>query len=200
MKIYSIEGNIGCGKSTLIELLEKNGNKSIHEPIFQWSSFRDRSGTTILEMFYADQKKYAFPFQMMAFITRLQQIKEIECTDEIIFIERSIFTDLEVFAKMLHQQDLIEDIEYSIYLKWFEFFTKDIFIDGYIYLKASDQTCMARIDKRKRPGEYSISLEYLKNIGIYHDNWLLDKPNVLVLDADYQQPEKHLDAIRLFTQ
>ena len=81
--IFSIEGNIGSGKSTLVNLLNKNilsiDNKTvvfIQEPVDIWNSIKDKNGTTILEKFYENQEKYAFSFQMMAYISRIHILKE----------------------------------------------------------------------------------------------------------------------------
>ena len=72
MTIVTIEGNIGSGKSTLLEFLKQdpiiNKYKNIiflDEPVKQWNKITDKDGTTMLETFYSDQKKYSFSFQMM---------------------------------------------------------------------------------------------------------------------------------------
>jgi deoxyadenosine/deoxycytidine kinase len=70
MKIISIEGNIGSGKSTLIKKLRElpefqNGFTFLPEPVDEWNTIKDSDGITILEKYYSDQKKYAFSFQMM---------------------------------------------------------------------------------------------------------------------------------------
>ena len=44
----------------------------------------------------------------------------------IIICERSVFTDKEVFAKMLYDDGKIEEVNYQIYLKWFDEFINDI--------------------------------------------------------------------------
>ena len=72
--IFSVEGNIGSGKSTLVKCLSKCLPKSLRnheiiflqEPVDVWNTIKDENGVTILEKFYADQNKYAFSFQMMA--------------------------------------------------------------------------------------------------------------------------------------
>jgi hypothetical protein len=82
MKIISIEGNIGSGKSTILNCLKEKSkiNTSLIfllEPVDEWEKITDTDGTNILTRYYSDQKRYAFSFQMMAFITRLRQINEI---------------------------------------------------------------------------------------------------------------------------
>ena len=78
--IYSIDGNIGSGKSRLIQELQKHDafdNKIvfISEPVNSWNEIKDKNEKTILEHFYEDKKKYAFSFQIMAYISRLVQLK-----------------------------------------------------------------------------------------------------------------------------
>ena len=80
-RLISIEGNIGSGKSTLIKNLKKSFNDNqdiifLTEPVDVWNTIVDSSGETILEKYYHNQEKYAFSFQMMAYITRLTQLKE----------------------------------------------------------------------------------------------------------------------------
>ena len=163
--IFTIEGNIGSGKSTLIKNLSLKYKNIVFlpEPVNIWNTIRDSSGVTILEKFYSNQKRYSFSFQMMAYITRFVQLKEaINDTDTIIITERCMYTDREIFAKMLYDSSLMEDIEYSIYLHWFDEFIKDIRIDGYVYVKTTPETCLNRIKSRDRKGEQSITIDYLK--------------------------------------
>ena len=81
-KIITIEGNIGSGKSTLLEFLRNElilDNKKVifmKEPVDEWEHIKDSNGTTMLQKFYENQEKYSFPFQMMAYISRLKLLKE----------------------------------------------------------------------------------------------------------------------------
>ncbi len=79
VQIVSIEGNIGSGKSTVVNTLceyfngrESNGNVYfLEEPVNEWVKIQDLEGKNIIEKFYEDQDKYSFSFQMMAYISRL---------------------------------------------------------------------------------------------------------------------------------
>ena len=198
-KIISIEGNIGSGKSTLLENLRKyyNGNTRViflKEPVDDWEKIKDKQGNTMLKKFYADQEKYSFAFQMMAYISRLtilrDTIKEIVSENNnkqyIIITERSLYTDKEVFAKMLHDQGKIEDVCYQIYLKWFEEFAKDFPINYSVYVKTDPTNCYNRIHKRSRDGEEVIPLAYLQDCHTYHEAFLNENENTkpLVLDGN----------------
>jgi deoxyadenosine/deoxycytidine kinase len=199
--IFSVEGNIGSGKSTLLKELSKNVkniNKInvvyLQEPVDTWDVIRDSTtNETILEKFYKDPNKYAFPFQMLAFITRVNQINKIisdnTSNDVIIITERCVFTDREVFAKMLFDTGNIEQICYDIYLKWFDEFTKLIRIDGYIYLTTNPDICNIHILKRSREGENNINIDYLKSCHEYHRKWLENKKELLEINDDNYQKE-----------
>lgn len=201
IEIFSIEGNIGGGKSTLLEALKKIKwvDKKIvfvREPVDEWEKIKDGKGITILEKFYNDQEKYSFPFQMLAFITRLKLLKEaVELNpDSIIITERSLYTDKLVFAKMLYDSKKMEDVNYYIYLNWFDTFSENYPVKKIIYIKTNPEICFERIEKRSRQGESTIPLEYLNECDIYHEK-MMNELNVekLVLDGNidiYDNKEK----------
>ena len=191
----SIEGNIGSGKSTLLANLRENYKDNNHviflkEPVDEWAKIKDINGTTILEKFYANQEKYSFSFQMMAYVSRIKVLRDTlndkkekdkkDKTDDvdkkhyIIITERSLYTDKMVFAKMLYDSGKIEDVNYQIYLNWFDTFSSEFPVHKVIYVKADPEKCYERIAKRSREGEENIPLEYLTACSLYHDN-MLDK-------------------------
>jgi len=179
VKIISIDGNIGSGKSTLMGKLKEyfsNNNNVIFlkEPVDEWENIVDENSTTILEKFYENPSKYGFSFQIMAYISRLDVIrKETKKNPDAIFIsERSLFTDKLVFAKMLFDSGNIELVNYKIYLKWFDTFADDFPVSKVIYVNTEPEICHQRIEKRSRTGESNIPLDYLQNCHKYHNNML----------------------------
>ena len=202
IQIISIEGNIGSGKTTLLANLKKHfkNNKFVvflKEPVDEWNKIKDENDITILEKFYADQNKYSFSFQMMAYISRLKLLKDTfkdihleiqklrsfysdyDCSGcktskFIIITERSLFTDKMVFAKMLYDSGKIEHINYQIYLNWFDTFADEFPIHKIIYVRAEPDVCHERITTRQREGEDNIPIDYLKSCSDYHDK-MLDK-------------------------
>lgn len=184
--IYSIDGNIGSGKSTIVESLKKKFSEHylnndqvdfifVDEPVEIWQSLKDDLGENILTKFYRDQEKYSFPFQMMAYISRLSKlksvIKNLVKPYNVIVTERSVFTDYEIFAKMLHEDGKIETINYNIYKLWFNHFIGDLPFKGIIYVKTDPELCLERVRTRSREGE-NIPLEYLQKCHDYHENWI----------------------------
>lgn len=192
-KIISIEGNIGSGKSTILNYLKtlyKDSNEIIflEEPVSEWSKIKDKNNETILEKFYNNQKKYSFAFQMMAYISRLAILKETiaKYPNAIIITERCLNTDRYVFAKMLYDDEKLEDVEYQIYLNWFDHFSYLQKIQKTIYLKTDPETCCNRINKRNRDGESNISMDYLKNCHDYHENMVntISIDDILIINSN----------------
>ena len=204
-KIFSIDGNIGSGKSKLVSELKKEWGDNpnicfLQEPVSIWESIKDKEGNNILVNYYNNQKKYAFSFQIMAYISRLVLLKNAINSNkyDIIITERSVETDKMVFAKMLYNSNIMEEIEYTIYNMWFEEFLKDLPDFKYIYIKTTANIAHERIIKRNRLGE-NISLEYLQNSHIYHENWLnnLDSNKVLIINGNIDS-NKDLNIIKIW--
>ena len=187
--IVSIDGNIGSGKSTLLAKLKEHYDGNTHvlflkEPVDDWEKIQDENGVTMLEKFYEDQEKYSFPFQMMAYVSRLkvlrdakkmiigEYLKHMDNKPYIIISERSLYTDKMVFAKMLYDSKKIEEVNYKIYLSWFDTFAEEFPVHKTVYVKTYPEKCHLRILKRSRDGESNIPLEYLDNCSKYHDNML----------------------------
>jgi len=198
-QIVSIEGNIGSGKTTLLKnLREKYANNDqfifLREPVDEWEKICDNDGNTMLQLFYANQEKYSFAFQMMAYISRLKIVRESvrniyekNIKNAIIITERSLYTDREVFAKMLYDQCKIDEVCYRIYMNWFDEFAKDFPVNKTIYVKADPDICYERIHKRSRNGEEKIPLDYLIKCHNYHEEFIGINSNnseKLVLDGN----------------
>jgi len=177
--LISIEGNIGSGKTTLLSQLKEIYQNTpnilfLKEPVDEWAQIQDNEGKTMLQKFYENQEKYSFPFQMMAYISRLSILRKVmqRNKDCIIITERSLYTDKYVFAKMLHDQGKIEDVNYQIYLRWFDEFAEDYPVHKIIYVETDPTICHGRINKRSRTGEECIPLSYLQECHSYHSSFL----------------------------
>jgi deoxyadenosine/deoxycytidine kinase len=187
--IISIEGNIGSGKTTILENLEKSLEHDpsilfLREPLDVWESVKDsKTGENILQKFYANPEKYAFAFQVMAYATRLSMVRDaIKIGDgqyRAIVLERSLAADKRIFAKMLYDDGKIDDVCYQIYHKFYKEFSDEVGLDGIVYIDADAEICKQRVEKRSRQGEDGIALEYLQKCKKYHDEWMSDEPLAL---------------------
>jgi deoxyadenosine/deoxycytidine kinase len=185
----TIEGNIGSGKSTFVSYLKSLpwdiNVEFVPEPVDIWETIRDSAtGKSMLELFYGDQERNAFSFQMMAYISRLTTIRESirkvlsrhpTPTPEkpvVIISERCLETDANVFAKMLHNDGKIRGVDYQIYRKWFDEFIRDLPKPKIIYVRTNPEICSKRIIRRLRKGEEGIPLDYLLKCHEYHEEWI----------------------------
>ena len=69
-----IAGNIGVGKSTMIQYLQtkyKNNHKVkvLQEPVDEWTMMTDDNGVSILSNYYLDPVKFSFTFQVLVLET-----------------------------------------------------------------------------------------------------------------------------------
>jgi deoxyadenosine/deoxycytidine kinase len=189
--IITIQGNIGSGKSSFVSMLKQQYQNNPHflfvdEPVNTWLQITDHEGDNILSKFYKDKTKYAFSFQMVAYITRLSKLREaIRSKTPIIITERDLLCDRHVFAQMLYDDGDIEPIEFEIYKKWFDEFAEEVQTTHHIYIQTSTKTAYERVNKRSRTEEVGqIPFEYLDRCCQYHNQWLLSLENTLILDGE----------------
>ena len=170
--IITVEGNIGSGKSTLLKRLRSHHPEwcFLDEPVELWKTVTNSEGKDIIECFYSDQEKYAFSFQILAYITRLKKIMEAQQKksnpNQIFISERSVDTDHYVFAKMLYDDGKISELDWQIYQQYIQNFSQASKVDAVIYVSTAPEKCLERINIRNRTGESNISLDYLQ--GCHH--------------------------------
>ena len=180
MLVIQIEGNIGSGKSTVIEYIKRNLKtkaKYIIEPVSDWKNIY---GYNLLEEYYNNPKENAEIFQFTAFNTMLfKYLISQNLNENIVFTERSFVTSGEIFTKLLHEKNYIRDIAYAVITNCIHLF-KNICIkpDVIIYLKADEKKydiskLLCRINERKRPEEIlNITYEYLKKLNDIYDHFM----------------------------
>jgi deoxyadenosine/deoxycytidine kinase len=199
-EIFIVEGNIGSGKSTFLtrvkELL-KDDVQIIYEPLEEWLSIKDENGKNILDYFYTDMERFCYAFQSMAFITRYQKTLTIDYTKKYVFIERSIFSDKKIFAENCRKNNIMTEIEWKIYLEWFDSMSKLIkFPHRFIYLKCSPEVSYQRLKGRNREEEKEVPLGYLRELYQRHEDWLVvesekENKNIIINgELDFKTEDK----------
>jgi deoxyadenosine/deoxycytidine kinase len=203
--LFSIEGNIGSGKSTLIRALKEFEEISdipvvfVDEPVTQWESIKNKDGKNMIELFYGNQARYAFAFQMMAYISRLNMLQEAirKHPNAIIITERCLLTDYNIFAKLLYENKSMLQEEYEIYVRWFDSF-QNIKIDGTIYVRTDVEVAFERCQQRSRTGE-TIDKEYLKQCHEKHEEWM-SFGNPFIIDNNVTEQEEAVWMIHDYIQ
>lgn len=183
--IISIEGNIGSGKSTLINNMKSKFKDIIFldEPVNEWIKITDENNNNILYNFYNDKNRWAYTFQNFAFITRAKllynAIKNNKTRSyekrKVIITERSVETDKNVFARMLFDSKNINQLEYNLYNEWYNYLFSSIKINNIVYLRSNYNIAYDRILNRNRNEESTIDKDYIKTVHEYHDSWLTNK-------------------------
>lgn len=190
---YVIEGNIGSGKSTLCKMLEiffgDENAEVIYEPVDEWKNVKnDKDDKNLLQCYYEEQDRWGFSFQLYGLLTRFHDTMKKQ-EKEMRFVERSIFSYKNVFARFLYENGKMNSMEWNMYEQWFDWLSKDSFKvenkpNGFIYLRANPTTSYNRMLKRERSEEKCVPIEYLESVNKYHEEWLKDEKNVLIIDVD----------------
>ena len=155
----AIEGPIGVGKTTLAGRLADSLGSGVLAEAPEENPF--------LADFYADPGAYALPAQLSFLLQRARQIDGLRqadlfdngCVADFMFDKDPLFARLNLSGPELK---LYEDI--SARLAW-----RPPRPDCVIYIHASVDTLMARIEKRARRAERGLQREYLvRVVDAYH--------------------------------
>jgi deoxyadenosine/deoxycytidine kinase len=184
-KMILLEGNIGAGKSTMGRILKASGLFDfIEEPVEAW---QEGFAANLLDAFYRDMKRWAFTFQITAFVTRAKTWQEVLAfTDHSrVVLERSIFTDRYVFATNSYRLGGMTETEWQVYCRLWDFLASNYCVepDCILYYRTPAEICAERMKARGRSEESGVSLEYLLQLEALHDQWLLENPVAVLLDG-----------------
>lgn len=182
--IISIEGNIGCGKTTFINLLNKNKNfKTVKEPLDKWQNL---NGINLLENMYKHNK--TFNFQSYALLTRFEILTK-PFNQEILLMERSLLSH-NIFLEICKQQKTLNNLELFILNELQTKIHKQINkeLDLIIYLKTDPLISYERIKNRNRTEENQLKFEYIKQLHEIHQKIIIKqntKTPIIILNANH---------------
>ena len=175
-----LAGNIGVGKTTFTKLLSEKLN---------WTPFFESvSDNPYLSDFYSDMKRWSFNLQIFFLHKRFEMHQKMSASLTSVIQDRTIYEDLEIFAKTLYRLGKLSQRDWDNYYGLFKvmnFYLKRP--DLIIYLKANTDTLLRRIKKRGRDYENSIDPEYIHTLNISYDRWIesiSDQP-VMIIQTDY---------------
>jgi len=179
--MYIVEGNIGVGKSTFLDLIKQLDATIdiIPEPKENWAN--QQYGQSLLANFYKNPQRWAYTIETLAMVCRAQDhVQEQKNTNPRRVFERSIYSGHYCFALNDYENGYLSDLEWQIYHKWIDFLLKQHCKAplGFIYLKAEPEVCFERMVKRSRKSELNLSLDYMRNIHNRHAAFLEEKENV----------------------
>ena len=211
-KIICVEGNVGSGKSSLLDTIggkmEERGITKIQvmkEPVSEWERVTDGS-KTILELFYEKPYQYAMAFQTLVAITSMKKMEEIIDVDpdtEVIICERSLRSSEKVFAEYLRDSNSLDTMQLEIYKEIFKGEGHTwMYPSETIYLEVDPTICMSRIQSRKRPGEEGITLKWLTEHDEYYWKFLKEDSakSLLIIRGNTHNPSIRDDCAEMIIQ
>jgi deoxyadenosine/deoxycytidine kinase len=183
MKVV-IDGNIGSGKTTQLNLLEKLGYRVRREPIDEWP----------LEEFYKDPSRWAFYFHMVI----LQTLRPLKTSETIIY-ERSLLSSRWVFWPVLLKQKLVTQEEDATYAKFYDQYAW--VPDLYIFLSKSPELAWEHIQTRHQAGDSGVTLEYWKELDVEYQKLLRNVPcKVYTVNANQSVEEIHQEICEILLE
>lgn len=183
-KTLIIEGNIGCGKSTMLEIF---GNKpdveAVPEQVERWTNW---NGRNMLQAMYDDPIKYGEEFQNIVIKTMVENHLK-QTTKRIKLQERSLFSTEACFIKNSYQDKVFTRNQFQSLSEKCQNLRKDLQIsaDCILYMRISPEVALHRIKARGRDGEENISLDLLTKLHILHEEYIMSqKIPVAIVDAN----------------
>ena len=180
-----IDGVVGVGKSTLMNILGEKGYVRFEEPVVD---------NPILEKFYYDRERYSFSLQIFFLNKRFKHIKEASQEKNAV-MDRSIYGDV-IFAKMLHDAGEMCKEEFDLYAELFENMIEHCKAPKLlVYLETSVEAAMTKINKRGREYEKVVEREYWEklnsNYRTYFDQYNISPILKINVDGlDFENNEK----------
>jgi deoxyadenosine/deoxycytidine kinase len=192
-KFVVVAGNIGVGKSSLVQLLgESLGWQPYYEAVTENPYLAD---------FYHDMQTWSFHSQIFFLANRLRTHRELLDHPTSVVQDRSVYEDAEIFARNLHERGHLTGRDYETYRHLYEVLTELLPPpDLVIYLRASVGTLQARIARRGRDYERRIAPDYLAQLNGLYERWIDAFTFCPVLavpadDLDFVTHRTHLDLI-----
>ncbi|MBV6394607.1 MAG: Deoxyadenosine/deoxycytidine kinase [Anaerolineales bacterium] len=188
-----VAGNIGAGKTSLTE--------RIGARLGWWTGYESVADNPYLPDFYADMRTWSFHLQVFFLGHRAEQYLEAARDARSAILDRSIYEDVYIFARALHNMGHLSERDYLAYRRLFELVVQGLPKPGLlIYLKAPVTVLIERIHRRARNMETGISADYLSLLDSFYDEWLesFDLCPVLTIrtdDLDFVHKAMHLETV-----
>ncbi|MBD90714.1 MAG: deoxynucleoside kinase [Deltaproteobacteria bacterium] len=178
-KFIAIAGNIGAGKSSLVEFLDaRYGFDPIYEPF---------AGNPYLDDFYGDMKRWAFHSQLYFLTHKFRLHLQLNEAPRTFVQDRTIYEDAEIFATNLFKSKKMTERDYATYMELYESMKTALRPpDLLIYLRCSTRAIRRRIKQRGRESEQSIPTAYLRQLNGLYEDWIdrYTASPVLVWDSE----------------
>jgi len=178
-RCIAVSGNIGTGKSTLVEFLTR------HFPIKPL--FEPNEENPYLSDFYNDMPRWAFHSQVFFLIRKFKLHQEMSQSPIPAILDRTIYEDAEIFATTLARMGSMDKRDFSTYMSLYDTLVELLRPpDLLVYLRCSLSSVRKRISLRGRPDERQVPDSYLKSLNRTYDRWFskYDRSPTMVIRTD----------------
>jgi deoxyadenosine/deoxycytidine kinase len=178
LRYIALAGNIGAGKSSLTGLLSKH---------FQWEAYYESvDDNPYLPDFYEDMRRWSFNLQIYFLSSRFRSMKRMLGVDRNFIQDRTIYEDVEIFAKNLYEMGLMSERDFANYQSLFTEMSDYLRPpDLLIYLRADVPTLVKQIQQRGRAYENTIRIDYLESLNTLYEGWIDRYPyEKLIIETD----------------
>merc|ERR1711915_749581 len=203
----SVEGNVGSGKSTVLNFFKQYPDISVYpEPVSLWTNL---NGSNYLDLVYKNQTRWGMTFESLVMQTMLE-IQMRDCrnftgslaslptanltTPPVKIMERSLLATRHIFVRNLN--NTIPREEFNVLEAWLDRLNRipqiDTGVDVIIYLRTDPSVTIKRVAKRDRHEELDVPIEYYRGLNQLYEDWLIHgnstgithHPRVIVIDAN----------------
>ncbi len=178
LRYIALAGNIGAGKSSLTGLLSKH---------FGWEAYYESvDDNPYLPDFYEDMRRWSFNLQIYFLSSRFRSMKRMLGVDRNFIQDRTIYEDVEIFAKNLYEMGLMSERDFANYQSLFTEMSDYLRPpDLLIYLRADVPTLVKQIQQRGRAYENTIRIDYLESLNTLYESWIDRYPyEKLIIETD----------------
>jgi len=177
-KFIAIAGNIGSGKSSLLEFLSNTYEVApFYEP---------NEANPYLPDFYQDMQRWAFQSQLFFLSNKFRIHQAADKASGVVVQDRTIYEDAEIFATALYRMGKIDQRDWDTYWDFYQTIISSIQPpDLMIYLRCPVRTLRQRIRARGRTMEQDMPLSYLKLLDRLYEDWFshYTQGEVLVIES-----------------
>ena len=155
IRTFAVEGVIGAGKTELCGILSQRLNARM--------VLEEAEENPFLPKFYKNRDLYAFQTQLWFLVSRHKQISEA-------FLQQDLFHEITVTDYLFIKDRIfagltLDENEYALYETVVSILERNIPpIDFVVYLQASTDTLMKRIEKRGRHYEFNMDRRYIDQL------------------------------------
>jgi len=175
-----VEGPIGAGKTSLARRLSERFDAQL--------VLEEPQANPFLERFYRDSARYAMATQLSFLFQRISQLRDIAQRD---LFSQSAVSDFLLEKDGLFARLTLSDDELALYQQIFEHLQPQApQPDLVIYLQATPDTLVERVQRRGIPMETGISEDYLRALADAYSRFFhhYESAPVLIVNTEHLNP------------